>query len=110
MMRPFSAVNISEMFDSWVGRFELDLEAAGRSPRINITAEIVAPLGHCLGYGVGSGMLYLSRNVSFSIYMPKNVYIVILVQMEFQHFESLKMALKVGHTSYIIPKQLCIGD
>ncbi|PBK87198.1 hypothetical protein ARMGADRAFT_1085964 [Armillaria gallica] len=27
MMRPFSAVNIMEMFDSWVGRFELDLKA-----------------------------------------------------------------------------------
>ncbi|PBK64277.1 hypothetical protein ARMSODRAFT_1054476 [Armillaria solidipes] len=42
MMRPFSTVNISEMFDSWVGRFKLDLEAAGRSPKINITSEIVA--------------------------------------------------------------------
>ncbi|PBK64279.1 hypothetical protein ARMSODRAFT_1054478 [Armillaria solidipes] len=56
MMRPLSTVNISEMFDSWVRRFELDLEAAGRSPRINMTSEIVAPLGHCLGYGFGSGM------------------------------------------------------
>ncbi|SJL16855.1 uncharacterized protein ARMOST_20385 [Armillaria ostoyae] len=56
MMRPLSTVNISEMFDSWVRRFELDLEAAGRSPRISITSQIVAPLGHCLGYGFGSGM------------------------------------------------------
>ncbi|KAK0431834.1 hypothetical protein EV421DRAFT_1925365 [Armillaria borealis] len=57
MMRPFSTVNISKMFDGWVRRFELDLEAAGRSPRINITSEIVAALGHCLGYGFRSEMI-----------------------------------------------------
>ncbi|SJL16860.1 uncharacterized protein ARMOST_20390 [Armillaria ostoyae] len=57
MMRPLSTINISEMFDSWVGRFELDLEAAGRSPRISITPEIIAPLRHCLGYGFGNGMI-----------------------------------------------------
>ncbi|KAK0224541.1 hypothetical protein EDD85DRAFT_1027965 [Armillaria nabsnona] len=56
MMRPFSTVNRSEMFDRWVGRFELDLEAAGRSPRISITSEMVVPSGHCPGYGFASVM------------------------------------------------------
>ncbi|KAK0215157.1 hypothetical protein IW262DRAFT_1514254 [Armillaria fumosa] len=54
MVRQISTVNVSEIFDSWVERFELDLEAAGRSPRIKITSEVVAPIGHCFNYRFGN--------------------------------------------------------